>query len=57
MDIAGLSTALSMSKTQYELGAAMVAQNLDMMEELGEGMTEMIEATDPDRGANVDVRI
>ncbi|MBQ7679539.1 MAG: YjfB family protein [Butyrivibrio sp.] len=57
MDIAGLSTALSMSKTQTELGAAMISKNLEMMETLGDGMAEMIEATDPDRGVNLDVRV
>ena len=48
---------MSMSKTQTELGAAMISKNLEMMETLGDGMAEMIEATDPDRGVNLDVRV
>ena len=63
MDIAGLSMALKTVDLQAKVGTAILDKTLDMGEVLGEGMVEMIDASDmelrvnPSVGANVDIRI
>lgn len=63
MDIAGLSTALSMSSMQSKIGTAVLSRALDTNRELGAGLVEMIDAAamersvHPELGGNFDVRV
>ena len=63
MDIAGLSTALSMSSTQSKISIAVLSRELDTNRELGQGMVEMIDAAAmeqsvyPGLGGNIDIRV
>lgn len=43
MDIASLSTALSMSKLQNDFSVAMFAKQLDTYKDLGEAMTQNLD--------------
>jgi hypothetical protein len=44
MDIASLSTALSMSKLQNDFGVAMFAKQLDTYQDMGDAMTQTLDA-------------
>lgn len=44
MDIAKLSTALSMNKLQNDFGVAMLAKQLDAYKDMGDAMTDTLEA-------------
>lgn len=65
MDIAKLSTALSMSKLQNDFGVAMFAKQLDTYKDMGEAMTENLDAlgkqlelsVNPGVGSNFDVSL
>lgn len=63
MDIAGLSTILANSNIQSQVGTALLSNALDVSEELGAGMVQMIDAAamelsvNPHLGANIDMRI
>ena len=63
MDIAGLSTALSMSSMQSQISVAVLSHELDTSRELGAGLIEMIDSAamersvHPELGGNVDVRV
>lgn len=63
MDIAGLSTALSMSSMQSKIGTAVLSRALDTERELGAGLIEMIDSAAmersvyPELGGNIDVRV
>ena len=63
MDIPGLSMAMSASKVEYDFGAKMLAKSLDLMDTIGEGMVEMMDAgamensVNPAVGGNVDIRV
>lgn len=63
MDIAGLSTALSMSSMQSQIGIAVLSRELDTNRELGAGLIEMIDSAAmersvyPELGGNIDVRV
>ena len=63
MDIAGLSTALSMSSMQSQISTAVLSRALDTSRELGAGMIEMIDSAamersvNPELGANIDIRV
>ena len=63
MDIPELSMALSMSRVQQDWGTAMLANSLDMLSNVGEGITEMMDTSamelsvNPNVGANIDLRL
>ena len=56
MDIASVSTAMSMAKLQTDIGVAMLSKSMDNMETMGEGMKKILESSvTPHIGGNVDV--
>lgn len=63
MDIAGLSTIMKTSELQAQIGTAVLSKAMDMGEELGAGLVEMIDASamelsvNPNVGGNIDIRI
>ncbi len=63
MDIAGLSMALSVSRNQFDFGAAVLSKNLDLMETMGEGVVDMLDSSaleqsvNPAVGGNIDIRV
>lgn len=58
MDIASLSTALSMSQVNNDVGILMLSKQLDTAEAAGDSMIKMMElSVNPHIGANIDVSI
>ena len=58
MDIAALSTSMSMANVNSQIGVAVLAKNLDTIEDMGEGMKKMMEmSVNPNLGANIDVSV
>ncbi len=58
MDIAALSTSMSMADVNSQIGVAVLAKNLDTIEDMGEGMKKMMEmSVNPNLGANIDVSV
>lgn len=58
MDIAGLSMALSAQSVQNDVGVLLLKKGLDTVEDLGEGMVSMMEASvTPNLGQNIDILI
>lgn len=58
MDIAALSTALSMTEVQSQIGVAVLDNSLENMEVMGDGMRKILESSvTPHLGQNVDVSI
>lgn len=58
MDIASLSTALSMSKLNNDVGVAMLGKQLDMVEVMGDSMVKALEqSVNPHLGANIDISV
>jgi hypothetical protein len=58
MDIAALSIAMNEINTSSDVGVAMLSKSLDVMEDQGEGMKKMMEASVyPYLGQNVDYSI
>ena len=56
MDIASLSTAMSMPEVKTDFGVAMLSKSLDNMETMGEGMKKILETSvNPHIGGNIDV--
>ena len=56
MDIAALSTAMQMSQLQSDVGVAVLDNSLELIEDLGQGMIKMMEASvNPDLGQNIDI--
>ena len=56
MDIAALSTAMQMSQLQSDVGVAVLVNCLELIEDLGEGVIKMMEASvNPDLGQNIDI--
>ena len=56
MDIAALSTTMSMMNVQSDVGVAMLSKSLDNMETMGEGMKKILETSvNPHIGGNIDV--
>ncbi|MBQ9699970.1 MAG: YjfB family protein [Lachnospiraceae bacterium] len=56
MDIAALSTAMSMADVQTQFGMAMLDKSLENMETMGEGMQKILETSvNPHIGGNIDV--
>lgn len=58
MDIASLSTALSMSKVNNDIGVLMLSKQLDTVDAMGDSMIKMMEqSVTPHLGANIDISI
>ncbi len=58
MDIASLSTALSISKTNNDVGVLMLSKQLDSVETMGESMIKLMEqSVTPHLGGNIDISI
>lgn len=58
MDITALSTSMSMTDVNSQIGIAVLAKNLDTMEDMGDGMKKMMEmSVNPNLGANIDVSV
>lgn len=58
MDIAALSTAMSMADVQTQFGMAMLDKSLENMETMGEGMQKILETSvNPHIGGNIDVSV
>ena len=61
LDIADLSMGMSQAKAVTDVGTAVLAKSLDMMETLGDGMVEMMQrsmmeiSVMPNLGANIDI--
>jgi hypothetical protein len=58
MDIAAVSTAMSMAELQTDIGIAVLSKSMDNMETMGEGMKKILESSvTPHIGGNVDVTV
>ncbi|MCI8482941.1 MAG: putative motility protein [Lachnospiraceae bacterium] len=58
MDIASLSTALSMTSVSNDIGAIMLSKQLDTVETMGDSMIKLMEqSVTPHLGGNVDISI
>ena len=58
MDIAALSTAMSLSNVQSDFGVAMLDKSLENMEIMGDGMKKIMETSvNPHLGGNIDVSV
>ncbi|MDE7157314.1 MAG: YjfB family protein, partial [Lachnospiraceae bacterium] len=58
MDIAALSTYMSMSQLQNDIGFAVLNKAMDTMEVTGEGIQKILEASvTPELGQNIDILI
>lgn len=58
MDIASLSTALSLTRTNGDIGTIMLSKQLDLMETQGDSMVEALErSVTPHLGGNIDVSV
>ncbi|MCI8681412.1 MAG: putative motility protein [Lachnospiraceae bacterium] len=58
MDIASLSTALSMTQVNNDVGTIMLSKQLDTMENMGDSMIKLMEqSVNPHVGGNIDISI
>ena len=58
MDIAAISTAMSMADLQTDIGIAVLSKSMDNMEPRGDGMKKILESSvTPHIGGNVDVTV
>ncbi len=58
MDIASLSTALSMTKLNGDIGVLMLSKQLDAVETMGDSMIKIMEqSVTPHVGGNVDISV
>ncbi|MCH5267800.1 MAG: YjfB family protein [Lachnospiraceae bacterium] len=63
MNIEGLSMGMSQTQLMNSVSTQVLAMSLDMVEEMGEGMIEMLEESmmdapaTPNLGANLDISI
>lgn len=63
MDIARLSTAMSMNQVNTQIGIAVLSKSMDTLETVGQGMVQMLDAAameqsvNPNVGSNFDMRI
>lgn len=58
MDIASLSTAMSLSQAQNDVGIAVLGKQLDMVEVMGDSMLKMMEqSVTPHLGGSIDISI
>jgi hypothetical protein len=58
MDIASLSTALSMTKLNGDIGVLMLSKQLDAAETMGDSMIKIMEqSAAPHLGGNIDISV
>ena len=58
MDIAALSTSMSLADVSSQVGIAVLAKNLETIEDMEDGMKKMMElSVNPNLGANIDVTV
>lgn len=63
MDIAGLSMNMAMMDVQSQVGIKMLSKAIDLGEDMGAGMVQMLDAAamersvNPTVGGNVDIRL
>lgn len=58
MDIASLSTALSTTQLQNDVGVLMLSKQLNTVEVMSDSMIKMMEqSVNPNLGANIDISI
>lgn len=58
MDIAALSTTLSMVNTSNDVGVLMLSKQLDLVETQGDSMVKALEqSVTPHLGNNIDIRV
>ncbi|MCI9532070.1 MAG: putative motility protein [Lachnospiraceae bacterium] len=58
MDIAALSTALSMANLSNDVGVLMLGKQLDSMEDMGASMAKLMEqSVTPHLGGNIDISL
>lgn len=63
MDIPALSTAMSMSQVQYDFGVAMLSKSLDLTQQIGDGIVELMGSSSmensvtPYIGGNIDISV
>ena len=58
MDIAALSTALSMANVSNDVGVLMLSKQLDSMEDMGASMAKLMEqSVTPHLGGNIDISV
>lgn len=58
MDIAQISMTMSRTKLLDTVAASLLSKQLDVTEQLGEGMIKMMEqSVNPELGQNVDIRL
>ena len=58
MDMASLSTALSMTQVRNDFGAIMLGKQLDTMENMGDSMIKLMEqSVNPHIGGNIDISV
>lgn len=58
MDIASLSTALSMTELNNDIGILMLGKQLDAAETMGDSMVKLMEqSVTPHLGGNIDISL
>lgn len=58
MDIASLSTFLSMANVQNDFGVLMLSKQLDTVEDMGDSMIKLMEqSVNPHLGGNIDISV
>ena len=58
MDIAALSASMSLADVNSQVGIAVLAKNLDTIEDMGDGIKKMMEmSVNPNLGASIDVMV
>lgn len=58
MDIPALSMALSQNRVQSDVGVAMLSKSLDTFQDVGDGLTKMMEqSVTPYLGGNIDISL
>lgn len=58
MDIAALSTEMSLTGVQYQVSVAMLDKSLEQMETMGDGMRKILESSvTPHIGGNIDISV
>ena len=58
MDIPALSMYMAQSQTLSNVGVAVLSQNLDAVQDMGDDMTKMLEqSVTPNLGGNIDISL
>lgn len=58
MNIAALSTEMSMAQLSTNVGVAVLDNSLELIEDMGQGMIKIMESSvNPDLGQNIDLYV